>query len=62
MACAAGVGKSQASKPVRLARNPLPANLNSRSSRADKRAATPGVMVSASKERETSGFILRAYI
>jgi hypothetical protein len=51
-----------ASSAVKLARNTPSGEPNSRSSRADSRAAMPGVIVIASQESEASSSIApRAY-
>src|SRR5260370_33513495 len=53
-ACATGPGKLQASSLGSGARNTSSGEPNSRSKRADRREASPGVSASASQEREAS--------
>src|SRR6266849_3321315 len=58
-ACATGPGKLHASSLGSGARNTSSGEPNSRSKRADRREASPGVSASASQEREASSSIAR---
>src|SRR6202035_2490170 len=61
-ACATGAGNLHASSRPSGARNTSSGEPNSRSKRAERREASPGVSASASQEREASSSIAkRAY-